>query len=562
MMRRHLALGAAAALALAAPLSAQSVPDQLPRPVDPLAGRAAEVAPPDTPPPPGPLAPGAEGAGPSFVLRAVRLEGATVLTEADLAPLWQELIGSDVTLASLEDIAAAVGARYRSEGYVLSQAVVPAQTVEDGVVTLLVIEGFVDQVRIEGGPPAAADYAGRRFASVAASRPLAIGVLERSVLLSRDTLGGTVETVVTPSEATFGAADMAVLLAPDPVTGFAAADNRGSRLYGDVSAAAGVTLYGLLGLTEQIDIVAAGDPLTGRIGFLGGTVTLPVGLFDGGLLDGTEVTFGGEVSNASPRLSEVGVPDLELTTDEWTLGAMATVPFVRTRSQSVFARLRLDYRDSTNATIFADTETETADELTALEAGVSWDRADRFGGVTILDAAMRQGLGGTIGEVGPGAPSAEFTRAYFRLARVQQLPGQGWSVLGEAIGQLGSGAMPSAERIALGNATIGRGFAPGNTSGDSGLAGRLELRKLVAWSGQAAEIYGFGDYGEVRNRDAAARDVPEVETIGSVGIGARWDLNPWLTLTPEVARQVSGRAVDTTDPDLETRAFIGIVARF
>ena len=40
--------------------------------------------------------------------------------------------------------------------------------------------------------------------------------------------------------------------------------------------------------------------------------------------------------------------------------------------------------------------------------------------------------------------------------------------------------LPNSERFALGDATIGRGFAPGNTSGDSGWGGRVELRRQLA----------------------------------------------------------------------------------
>ena len=52
------------------------------------------------------------------------------------------------------------------------------------------------------------------------------------------------------------------------------------------------------------------------------------------------------------------------------------------------------------------------------------------------------------------------------------------------------------------------------------------------------------------------------ESLGSVGVGARIDVRPWLTLTPEIARQTDGVATDTTDPDHETRFLIGAIARF
>ena len=58
------------------------------------------------------------------------------------------------------------------------------------------------------------------------------------------------------------------------------------------------------------------------------------------------------------------------------------------------------------------------------------------------------------------------------------------------------------------------------------------------------------------------RDGDRWETLASAGVGARIDLRDWLTITPEIARQTRGVATDTTDPDHETRFYIGAVARF
>ncbi len=78
---------------------------------------------------------------------------------------------------------------------------------------------------------------------------------------------------------------------------------------------------------------------------------------------------------------------------------------------------------------------------------------------------------------------------------------------------------------------------------------------------QAVELYGFTDYGRAYDR-SEEHDGTTSENLGSVGIGARIDVRPWLTITPEIARQTDGTATDTTDPDHETRYYIGAVARF
>jgi len=163
---------------------AQSPADRLPREPT-VAEPAREVSPPDPTAPVEPLAEPVPDGGPSFVLRGVELEGATAVPEEELRPLWGALVGQPVTLATLQSLADRIGADYRARGYMLSQAVLPAQEIDDGVVRIRVIEGFVDSVGITGGSPNQRVRAEELFSPVPAARPLRLSVLDRSILLAR-----------------------------------------------------------------------------------------------------------------------------------------------------------------------------------------------------------------------------------------------------------------------------------------------------------------------------------------------------------------------------------------
>jgi hemolysin activation/secretion protein len=572
MMLRHSVPVLAAVVLTAGPgsgVQAQVRPGFLPP--DPRGDEARpEVAPPETPVAPAPLQPVDEAAA-GLVLRGIAVEGATAIAPQDLAPLWQHLIGTRVTIAEIEAVAAGIGARYRSEGYVLSQAIVPEQVVEEGVVTILVIEGFIDRVAIQGGTQRAQEAAGRFVAPAAGTRPLQLEALERGVLLSRDTLGGTVETVLEPSPSTFGAADMTVLIAPKPVDGFAAIDNLGAKVYGEGwTATLGATAYGYLGLNERLGLLVAGTPTDlGALGYIQGTAEIPLPSLNGTVLDGAQLELFADYANSEPDLDDLGAEGFTVTLEETNLAATLFVPFIRTRSQNLFGRIGLGWLDSDTVNSFAGNDESERDRLLVLFARATWDRADRIGGVSLVEAELRQGIdaGGLtqIGSSRPGAPSADFTSAGLKLARLQDL-GSDWSVYGELQGQAASTILPNAERFLLGNSTIGRGFAPGNTTGDAGYGGRLELRRLVPVTGpgespMAAELYAFGDYGQAYDR-SFERDGNKWETLASFGIGARIDLSEGITIIPEVARQLEGFNSDSDTGDRETRFLISVVARF
>src|SRR3569833_1108152 len=69
-----------------------------------------------------------------FVLKQVKLEGATVYTEDQLRPYFADLIDKEIALSEIYALADRLTARYRNDGYILTQVIVPEQriVVEEG----------------------------------------------------------------------------------------------------------------------------------------------------------------------------------------------------------------------------------------------------------------------------------------------------------------------------------------------------------------------------------------------------------------------------------------------
>ncbi|QKQ25390.1 ShlB/FhaC/HecB family hemolysin secretion/activation protein [Candidatus Reidiella endopervernicosa] len=100
-----------------------------------------------------------------FSLNAIELEGFSAYPQGELETYLGPLLNREVTLLELYRLANTLTTKYRSDGYTLSQVVVPAQSIEKGVARLQAIEGYISQVRIVGdrydSRDMVADYAER-----------------------------------------------------------------------------------------------------------------------------------------------------------------------------------------------------------------------------------------------------------------------------------------------------------------------------------------------------------------------------------------------------------------
>src|SRR3990167_8851526 len=77
-----------------------------------------------------------------FDLNEITVTGNTVYSTAQLKKLWQDKLHTTITVAELFKILELISNFYRNNCYILSRAVLPPQQIENGVVQVVVIEGF------------------------------------------------------------------------------------------------------------------------------------------------------------------------------------------------------------------------------------------------------------------------------------------------------------------------------------------------------------------------------------------------------------------------------------
>jgi hemolysin activation/secretion protein len=548
----------AAALAGAAMISiafAQTVP--LPPTIDP--GRIQErLEPPRVPRPAEiPELKGPEREPPDALkavrvtLKSIRLEGASAPLAAQLQAHADRYVGREITVAEIFELARALTAIYRSAGYILSQVIVPPQSLSDGVLTLRVIEGYISNVRIEGDTDARRTLA-ELGEKIKASRPLHAAVLERYLLIANELPGVQLRSVLAPSQ-TPGAADLILIVSPKRVEGYVSLDNYGSRYLGTGQLSAGVAVNRLAG-DDQLRVLAtaAGDS---EMGF--GEIAYSR------LLNSEGLRLGASASSTHTRPGDALEPfDIRGRADVANLSL--GYPFLRTRNSSLLGRALLDYRNI-DTDILGTRVIE--DRIRALRLSLAWLSLDRFAGQNTFYVEASQGLGGTKADdplKSRAGADGKFTKASFDYERFQPLGGNFGVTLG-AGGQWTDEPLLSSEQFALGGRRFGRAYEPAEIVGDRALAARIEPAYFGRAGGivQSWQLYGFWDGGKVWYDDPPGSQRP-AQSLASAGFGTRLFASRSITATLEAAwpltRPVASRVADGEGNDM--RILGSIVARF
>ncbi|WP_051372816.1 ShlB/FhaC/HecB family hemolysin secretion/activation protein [Thermosynechococcus sp. NK55a] len=142
------------------------------------------TSPPVLEPPPSLPSPPPESENVLIPVRKIIVEGSTIFGPAVFDPIIKPIEGRQVTLAELQGAADAITKLYLEGGYLTSRAVLKEQVARDGVITIQVLEGRLEDIRIEGNKGIVQRYIRSRIA-LGAGVPLNSNRLEEQLRLLR-----------------------------------------------------------------------------------------------------------------------------------------------------------------------------------------------------------------------------------------------------------------------------------------------------------------------------------------------------------------------------------------
>ena len=471
-----------------------------------------------------------------FTLSDIKIVGAVTIAPAQLHPLFEGLVGKDVTLGDILSVADRIEARYRAEGYLLVRAFVPPQRVSDGIFTINVVEGYIADVTVQGGDKAARERIRKYLEPAQDARPLRLETMERGLLMANDLPGVSATGVLRPAADTPGASDLVVDTLQPWISGGLRGDDRGSRFSGLWTIVGDVEFNSLLGADQLAATVTISPSSLEQVA---GQLRYRRAIGDDGLIG----SIIGAITHGQPGST---LTAFNVKTDSWAGGARLTYPVLRSRTETLLLDGGFTVQDARVGLLGFGL---SHDKWRVLDIGGTYQRAHVLGGVWTVTFDLAQGLpflDASPNRVG-GVPNpalsrlgaaTDFTKivAFSRLAVPLVNP---VSLVFSAQGQFSFSRLITGEQITFGGNEIGRGYDPGALTGDHGLGGSLELRYDLHFANSPIHALQPFVYFDAARSWYIRRGVPSPglldQSLASTGAGVRIWLPYNVTASAEVA---------------------------
>ncbi|MGV8941995.1 MAG: ShlB/FhaC/HecB family hemolysin secretion/activation protein [Lysobacter sp.] len=491
------------------------------------------------------------------MVRTLQVTGAQAFTAAELVEVARFAPGAQLTLAELQGMASRITEYYRSNGYFVARAYLPAQDVTNNVVNIAVSEGAYGQVTLRNQSALDDSVAQRALAGLESGDAITIAPLENRLLLLSDLPGVQVSSTLVPGTLP-GSSDLIVEVAPGRrVTGSIDADNAGNPYTGEYRIGATVNLNNPLGRGD----VASLRALTSGSGLQYGRASyqMPFGRAAAGV--------------AYSRL------DYELGEQFESLGANGTAEvasvfgtynLIRSRDTNLYAGLSYDDRTLQDRIDLVNSVVDRKARVWTPTLYGNHHDAIGGGGVSTFVVSLSSGSLDirTPSALADDAASARTDGSYSKLwvnaTRLQRVTDV-LSLHASVTGQMASKNLDASEKMVLGGMDGVRAYPQGEGFGDQGYLVNLEARFLLAGLSQSVpgqvHLLGFADAGKITINKNPWNAADNDRTLSGMGVGAMWGDPGNFAVRTYYARKLGGEDA-LSAPDKSGRFWIQAIKYF
>lgn len=486
--------------------------------------------------------PGATAAQPLLMetkvnLKTVQIEGGTIYPLNELAEIYKPLIGRQASLAELIEATRNITRRYQQDGYLLSYAFLPQQNFDDGVARVVLVEGYVRDIQMQGDIGRVKSLLDKLAAKIQAERPLTRKTFERYTTLMSRIPGVTIQAQVPPPGTTDGATTLVAQASRKPFTSTLSTteDNRNGP-----QALLGVSSNSQTSMGEQLSLSGLFPPGDDKEHYY----RLDYSQF----LDteGTQLNVSASRYRADPETEVLVGGGGRLSThrenDRYSIGF--STPLIASANELLTAGSRLYAVDDKTRYdgINFPFSTELRTDVRALAFEGDWRKADARQ-LRILSAGVYQGFDSLGAHTNYDDIDLDFFRV--RLSGVQSDKFlDNWQGVLSAALYWSDDTLPDSERAVFGGQNFGRGYPDDQASGDKGWGVAYEVNYSFNRDGNWVRI--LQPYVVVDRSRSWFNQLPvQANNLSSTAVGLRFGDAKYYNVALEVAKAMSDEALDT-----------------
>jgi hemolysin activation/secretion protein len=451
------------------------------------------------------------------LIKTLQITGNDKIATPILHALVADAEGKDLTLPDLVRLADRITDYYQTHGYPLTRAIIPPQTIRDGVVVIEVIEARYGKVQLENHSRVNDPLLQATLAPLQSDQAISGPPLDRSLLMLSDIPGVVVNATLQPGAAV-GTSDLVVATTSGAdVSGSVALDNYGNRYTGNARIGGTVNFIDPLHHGDELSLSAlssGGDMNYGRVGYES-------------VLNGLGTSLGGAYSLLDYKLGD-GLSALDSHGTAGVGSLWAKQVLVRSRDFNLYGQVqydRMDLHDDIGASAI-----RTDRHLDNWTLSVTGDARDGFlsGGVTTWSTGWTAGSVGfdnaqaQLADAGSARTEGGFSRWNGSFARLQRLSATNSLYLAFS-GQWANGNLDSAEKMNIGGPYTVRAYEMGAISADMGHLETIEFRHdFVLTPNSQWQAVAFIDSAHVTiNRNTWVSGINSA-TLSGAGAGLDW----------------------------------------
>lgn len=483
----------------------------------------------------------------TFFLRDIQITHNTIFDTATLTALVADALGAELNLSQLSELAARLTDYYRSHGYPLARTIIPAQTIEAGVVRLQVIEPRYGQITLENQSQIRDPLLNATLGALKSGGFVEESALDRSLLLLSDLPG----IIVVPSlkrGSENGTSDLVVNTRSGPsVSGNVGLNNHGNKFTGNANLSGSMVVNNPFhrGDTLALNVLTSGPGVNyGSIAY--DTLLNGYGTHLGGSTSSLRYNFSTNAAGATAASALTGSGTAQVTS-LWLKQAL-----LRSRETNVYGQLKYDHLvlrdhlDAGGSIVATDRHLENVTASLSGDFRDSWLTADMTSwsldttlGQLVFDDAAAQATNAASTNT-----SGRFSKLSASLLHIKNL-GDRRELMLSFKGQLAGANLDSSQKMVAGGPYSVRAYAAGTLSGDEGYFLSAEFKQPlgVALSGQWTATAFIDTATMTINKKTWPMLTSENHaTLSGVGLGINWAGPNQYTATAYVATPIGAKS--------------------